>query len=35
MKKKIKIMLAISYSNVKELKNKICKDSNKKTGIYM
>ena len=27
--------VAISYSNVEELKNKICKDNNKKTGIYM
>jgi hypothetical protein len=27
--------VAISYSNIEELKNKICKDNNKKTGIYM
>ena len=27
--------VAISYSNVEELKNKICKANNKKTGIYM
>ncbi len=27
--------VTISYSNVEELKNKICKDNNKKTGIYM
>ena len=27
--------VAISYSNVEELKNKICKYNNKKTGIYM
>jgi hypothetical protein len=27
--------VAIFYSNVEELKNKICKANNKKTGIYM